>query len=665
MPRDLPVGNGRLLLAFDRTYTLRDVYYPRVGQENHTQGRLNRFGIWCDGEFAWLSDEGWERKLRYEDGTLVTDVRLRHPRLGLTLVCHDAVALEHDLWIRQVEVLDERGTDRCVRLFLHFDGYLWGYADGETAYYEPAARALVHYKGKRYFWFSGWAGEQPGYHFFACGNKAFRGHEGAWRDAEDGELSGNPIAQGSVDSIGGLELAVPARGSATATFWMAAGLRFADVSRIHQVVLQQGPEQLLTRVRRYWQSWVQPDPPRLETLPPALQRLYRQSLLILRTQIDEGGAILAANDSDILHFGRDTYSYVWPRDGALIANALLEAGYPELARRFLVFMGELVTQYGFFLHKYNPDGSAGSSWHPWAGPNGELQFPIQEDSTALVLVTLWLYYRKTRDLELLRSLYSPVVVPCARFLASYRDPVTGLPAPSYDLWEERRGIHAFTVASVVAGLRAAAELARIFGDDPFAETWRRAADDIRRAAEQFLYRPELGRFVRMLTVEPNGEIHPDPTLDASLAGLFLFDVFPARDPRMTATMRAVEERLWVKTPIGGVARYEDDYYYQMSRDIERIPGNPWFICTLWLADWYIARASSPSELGHALELLEWTARHALPSGVLAEQVHPETGEPLSVSPLSWSHGTYIHTVLRYLEREQRLTAAGWPAFLAP
>lgn len=439
MPRDLPIGNGRLLLAFDRTYTLRDVYYPRVGQENHTQGRLNRFGVWCDGEFAWLSDEGWVRELRYEEGTLVTDVRLRHLRLGLSLHIRDAVGLEDDLWIRQVTVRDERGTARQVRLFLHFDGHLWGYADGETVYYEPTARALVHYKGKRYFWFSGWAGDRPGYHCFACGNKAFRGHEGTWRDAEDGQLSGNPIAQGSVDSIGGLEFSLPAGGSATVTFWMAAGLRFADVYRLHQTVLQHGPEALLTRVRRYWRSWIEPDPPRLAMLPVPLQRLYRQSLLILRTQIDEGGAILAANDSDILQFGRDTYSYVWPRDGALIAEALLDAGYPELARRFFVFMGELVTHYGFFLHKYNPDGSAGSSWHPWAGPSGELQFPIQEDSTALVLAALWKYYRKTRDLELLRELYSPMVVPSARFLASYRDPVTGLPAPSYDLWEERRG----------------------------------------------------------------------------------------------------------------------------------------------------------------------------------------------------------------------------------
>lgn len=664
MPRDLPIGNGRLLLAFDRSYTLRDVYYPRVGQENHTQGRPNRFGIWCDGAFAWTSDPDWERDLRYEEGTLVTAVQLHHPRLSLTLRCTDAVALEHDLWIRRVVVVNERPDSRQVRLFLHFDGYLWGYADGETVYYEPTARALVHYKGKRYFWFSGWAGERPGYHFFACGNKAFRGHEGTWRDAEDGQLSGNPIAQGSVDSIGGLELSIPGGGEGTATFWMAAGLRFADVQRLHRIVVEQGPETLLTRVRRYWQSWVEPDPPRLTTLPASIQRLYRQSLLILRTQIDEGGAILAANDSDILQFGRDTYSYVWPRDGALIAQALLQAGYAELARRFFVFMSELVTHYGFFLHKYNPDGSAGSSWHPWAGPDGELQFPIQEDSTALVLTALWDYYRRTRDLELLRQLYSPVVVPCARFLASYRDPFTGLPAPSYDLWEERRGIHAFTVAAVWAGLGSAARLARIFGDDAMAEAWERSAADIRQAAETHLYRPELGRFVRMVSVSPGGDVRADPTIDASLAGLFLFGLFQARDPRIVATMRAVEDRLWVKTPVGGIARYEDDYYYQMSRDIERIPGNPWFICTLWLAEWYIARAVSPGELGRALELLEWVTEHALPSGVLAEQVHPETGEPLSVSPLSWSHGSYIAAVLHYLERDSQLTAAGWPSYLA-
>ena len=50
------------------------------------------------------------------------------------------------------------------------------------------------------------------------------------------------------------------------------------------------------------------------------------------------------------------------------------------------------------------------------------------------------------------------------FMASYREPRTRLPAPSYDLWEERRGILSFTCAAVYAGLRAAAAFARCFGE---------------------------------------------------------------------------------------------------------------------------------------------------------------------------------------------------------
>ena len=38
MPRDLPIGNGGLLIGFDLSYEIRDIYYPNVGQENHTMG---------------------------------------------------------------------------------------------------------------------------------------------------------------------------------------------------------------------------------------------------------------------------------------------------------------------------------------------------------------------------------------------------------------------------------------------------------------------------------------------------------------------------------------------------------------------------------------------------------------------------------------------------
>jgi len=142
----------------------------------------------------------------------------------------------------------------------------------------------------------------------------------------------------------------------------------------------------------------------------------------------------------------------------------------------------------------------------------------------------------------------------------------------------------------------------------------------------------------------------DETVDASLFGIYKFHLFEAEDPRVVSTMRAVEQKLWVKTRVGGVARYENDYYHRVSNDIAAVPGNPWFICTLWLADYFITRAQTTAELKLALPIFEWTAGHSLESGVLAEQVNPYTNEPISVSPLTWSHAAYVWVVLQYVEK---------------
>ena len=120
MSRDLPIGNGSLLINFDRNYELRDIYYPRVGQENHTSGGPCRFGIWVDGRFAWLDDAGWTRNLVYLADTLVTNVTLEHRDLQVKLTFNDAVDLGRDALFRRVRVLNQ-GPEREVRLFFHFD----------------------------------------------------------------------------------------------------------------------------------------------------------------------------------------------------------------------------------------------------------------------------------------------------------------------------------------------------------------------------------------------------------------------------------------------------------------------------------------------------------------------------------------------------------------
>ncbi len=133
--------------------------------------------------------------------------------------------------------------------------------------------------------------------------------------------------------------------------------------------------------------------------------------------------------------------------------------------------------------------------------------------------------------------------------------------------------------------------------------------------DRHLYRPELGRFARMINVRADGSIEVDPIVDASMWGLFAFGAYAADDPRVVATMAAVKDKLTVRTEVGGIARYEGDYYHAVSDDKTRVPGNPWFICTLWLALLRDRqRAKTQADLQEAREILEWVDAHKLPSG---------------------------------------------------
>ena len=646
-------------------------------------------GVWVDGQFSWVSDNGWQRTLDYEHDALVTQVTLHNPDLALRLICQDVVDFHENLYLRQIVVHNEADREREVRLLFAQDFHISGHEVGDSAYYEPERRAVFHYKGKRWFMINtakegprpelrpeqsrriveGADGWTLGVDQWAVGIKEAQCKDGTWRDAEDGHLSGNAVAQGSVDSAVALHLTVPAHSQATGWYWIAVGEDFGEVTRLNRAVRRKGPPTFLERTHHYWVLWATKEKEDFTDLPHSVCDLYRRSLLILRTQIDNNGAIIAANDFDIARFARDTYSYMWPRDGALVAAALVDAGYSEVTRRFFDFCHRVITNEGYLLHKYNPDGSLASSWHGWY-QDGRKELPVQEDETALVLWALWRHFQRFRDIEFIKPHYRGLIVRAANWLVAYRDKASGLPLPSWDLWEERRGVLAWTVGATWGGLQAAANLTEDFGERDLATAYRRAADEIRAGAEAHLWAPDLGRFVRMIN-KRRPEPRPEPrrraaegreddgwdvdsTLDASLFGLWYFGLFAPDDPRIVATMQAVRDRLWVKTDVGGVARYENDYYHQVSQDIENVPGNPWFICTLWLAQWHIATAQTEDDLKPALEILNWAADHALPSGVMAEQVHPYTNAPLSVSPLTWSHATLAMTVREYVARRAAL-----------
>lgn len=651
MARHLVIGNGKMLINLDQQNYIRDIYYPFVGQLNHVGGHYCRLGIWVQGEFSWLDSDEWKFKLDYLKGSLVTNVTALHERLGIELQINDGIHQRESIYIKQITVRNKRDIPREVRLFFHQDLMIEGTEVGDTAAYYPENHTILHYKRSNYFMFNGFS-DEGGLLQYSTGVKRFNTAEGTWRDAEDGQLMGNTIAQGSVDSTMSFKTIVSANSEKTIYYWMSVGPNLEEVKRLDRYVKEHHPEKLLSRIVVYWRHWLSRAELDFGNLPETVKELYKLSLLVVRTQTDENGAIIAANDTDILQYNRDHYSYMWPRDGALVADAMSLAGYQSMVAPFFQFCAKALSPEGYLYHKYNPDGTVGSSWHPYI-VQGVQRLPIQEDETALVLYALWEDYKRHQVIELPQSLYTTLIRKSAHFLANFIDEQLGLPKPSYDLWEERYGIWTYTVSSVYAGLVAAANFTDLFGDYERSDLYRNRAESIKQAMMTHLWNEEEGRFARGLIFKDNEWIK-DMTVESSMFGIFQFGVLPVDDPKVIKTMDAIKQELSIKTTVGGVARYMNDYYFQQTDDLAKAPGNPWIICTLWVANYEILSAKNLADLEGPKRILEWVTEHTLGSGLLAEQLHPFDGTPLSVAPLTWSHATVVQTVCLYSKKYQQL-----------
>ncbi len=638
-----------MLVCYDERGHVRDLFFPRVGLENHIGDRLrHQVGVYVDDRLYWLTDPGFQIRSQYVHEALVGRVTATHDVLGIGLEFEDFVYNEHDIFVRTVRVLNKVSHARTVKLFFNQQFHISENKHGDTGYYSPELHAVVHYKGRRVFMISA---RSEGSYFddYSVGLLGIEGHEGTWRDAEDGTLSKGAIEHGTVDSVIGLTLALGAGATRDVEYWIAAGRTYRRAERIHRDILSRSPSHLQRTTTDFWLAWVN----RTDLVSCGLGKdfvdLYKRSLLTMRSHTDNHGAIIASGDSSILQSGRDTYTYCWPRDSAYIVLAYLRAGHMASSAHFHEFCKDIITDQGYLLHKYRPDRSLGSSWHPWVR-DGHAQPPIQEDETAITLVSLYEHYQLSRDVEMIERLYNPYVKRAADFLTRYRDKRTGLPLPSHDLWEERLGVFTYTASSVYAGLMCAARFAKLLGKEVARRRWESAAEEVRDGILQYLV-PEDGHVKKSLSFGPEGITYDDTPDASSFYGLFRFGVLPVGDPKLNGAYEYIKRELMIPKGIGGVARYRGDNYFRTTHDTV---GNPWLITTLWLTEYEIARATRPNELVVPLKGLEWVLARAGEAGLLAEQYNPLTGEPASVTPLVWSHAQYVLTFHAYVDKLKEL-----------
>ncbi len=639
MARPIVLSNGRLHVGLNQYGLVHDFYYPYVGFENHAAGphTRHRIGVWTDGIMSWLDDDAaWEFTHSYPHTALIGHTTARNLALGVVLEFDDMVDCDSDVFMRNIHVINTRDHRRTIRLFMH-QAFVIGdsRSNTDTCQYLPDNHALLHYRGRRVFIVSAESGHHE-FDQYSIGLFDIEGREGTYRDADDGELSMSAVEHGRVDSTLRLMLDIDAQDSARASYWIAAGTTLRQAMVHHRLIQREGVHKHFEATHNWWQHWLRPTLKFSSRIPAQYRSECIRSAMIIKSHCDSRGAVIASTDTNMLNYSRDAYGYCWPRDGAYAVWPLMRLGYQEEPLNFFTFCRRNLHPNGYLMHKYRADGALGSSWHPYLHANGQVAPPIQEDETALVLFVFVQFYQLHPSAKLLHDYYADMVVPMAGFLAEYIDTPTGLPAASYDLWEQKFYITTYTTAVVYAALQAAAELADAAHDAANAVRWREAAQAISEAAHQHLYDGDSGQLVKGLYYQ-DGQRQRDTTPDiATFFGVFMYGLFAPDSPEFRGTLASMEREFAIDGT-RGIPRFADDAYNRSAAS----GSNAWPVTTLWMAQYYLESGDRERALG----LLEWVRAHAWPSGVMAEQVDLATDQIVSVAPLTWSHAEYISTLL--------------------
>ncbi len=638
MARSAILSNGSLTVGIDEKGLVHDFYYPYVGLENLNSARLvpHFIGIWVDGDFSWINDEDWKVDVKLHHYAMITQSRHTNEKLELSLSIESFVDYNNDVFVRHVIIQNKGKKKKSIRIFFHQAFQISSEGRSDTALYVPEGNYILDYKGRCVLIAK--AAFEDGVEFdqYAVGNMAIEGKDGTYKDAEDGELSMNAVEHAGVDSVLRLSCEIEPRNTKTLNYWVSVADTQVGAVKISDNLLSSGVSDVLHKQLNYWQEWLRPAKPELSKLSSEYRKASILSLFTIKAHIDKRGGIIASCDSSIYNYGRDYYSYVWPRDGAFTIWPLIRLGIYEEPKMFFRFCRDILSKEGFMQHKYQPDKAIGSTWHPLIhGRHTELA--IQEDETALVLFMLGEYVDYSGDNKFARSMYLDLIQPMANFMCRFIDPETGLPHPSYDLWEEKFLTTTFSTAATYRALLVASRFASDYGFLRDSEKWLKASEIVKQNVDK-LYNTERKAFRKGLLYQKGEKTKYDDTLDvSSLYGSFAFN-FASSKQQIVTTAQAIEKELLDKSPSGGTPRYENDNYF---RKTDKYKGNPWFVTTLWMSQYYSRIGDSKK----ANYYVQWTLNNTLNSGTLSEQIDPTTNEVLGVAPLVWSHAELINTIL--------------------
>jgi GH15 family glucan-1,4-alpha-glucosidase len=338
---------------------------------------------------------------------------------------------------------------------------------------------------------------------------------------------------------------------------------------------------------------------------PAQRATATRALLDLSLLVRPDGAVAAA--------WYPGWKYAWPRDSSWVAAALAATGHAATALTVLRFIARMQPASGEWAARYQLSGAGpvrdgrpseldADGWFPWAvwfwytlqvraGQGQPGRGRAGQDSAARTgLAALWPAVRRAAGTTVARL---------------GRD---GLPPASLDYWEDPVSSVTIGIAApLLAGLRAAASLARTLGDTGDARNWSAAS-------------ARLGRAIGASFGATGYQRTPAASSGADAAVTFLGPPF---GPAGGAVRRAVAATVRKLTlPNGGV---EPGSAWAGTPDEAWTPETGFFAL-------YDAASGDRSGAAH---WLGWLAAHRTAYGSLPEQVNAD-GRPASVAPLAWT-----------------------------
>lgn len=295
--------------------------------------------------------------------------------------------------------------------------------------------------------------------------------------------------------------------------------------------------------------------------------------------------------------------------------------------------------------KFNVDGTAFNG--PWGRP--------QNDGPALRALAMitWarILIREGQIDYVLKHLYHGSLPANSVIKKDLEYTAYNWEAPSFDLWEEERGDHFYTLLSQYAALKEGAKFAREFSDEGAAAHYERVAKKLGAKLQSGFRDQKIGI---KTTINKNKSIsslwYKTSNIDVAplLALLHTYpyqDLFSLKDTYvekylsvLTSTFKNIYGINQAYPELGvAIGRYPEDRYDGYGTNGT---GNPWFLSTLAIAE-YECLANRGQKTKIADAQFKRVLFHTDRTGGMSEQFNRDNGFMQGAVQLTWSHNAYL------------------------